>query len=206
MLIRFTKLGNTKFRYIFPIAILSINILEAVYREFQVYVTYQTITVDASGIVILGGVWNILNAIAGILCIITLTGCVGIKVSNDKSKDMIWPDMTWIYIIGYTLWNFAYVYNCISTRSMYAGVAILLAALVAEFVFKRGAWLQHRAQILSLYAMFPLSFDYQKSVYFQIIPVNTELTWMAISVVSFVFNVVSFIYMCYTIKKKRKIL
>ncbi len=204
MLIRFTKLGKRKFAFYFPLAILSLNIAEAVYREFQVYATFKELTVDPAGVLVLGGTWNILNAIAGVLTIVTLTGFVGIRVSKDKSQDMVWPDMTWMYIIGYTLWNFAYVYNCISTRSMYAGFGILLMAIVAEYVFKRGVWLQHRAQILSLYAMFSLSFDYQASAYFKILPVYTENLMMGISVVSLLFNVGVFVYMLYVMKKFKR--
>ena len=203
MLIRFTKLGQKKFAAFFPVAILSINIAEAVYRELQVYATYKTIAVDEGGILVLGGTWNILNALAGILTIVTLTGFVGIRVSKDKSRDMIWPDMTWMYVIGYTLWNFAYVYNCISTRSMYAGFGILIAAIIAEYAFKRGAWLQHRAQILSLYAMFSLSVDFQSASYFKVLPTNTETGLMALSVASFVFNLGVFAYMLYTMKKHK---
>lgn len=204
MLIRFTKLGERKFAAIFPVTILSLNIAEAVYREFEVFATYKVLEVDAGGILILGGVWNILNAVAGILCIVTLSGFVGIKVSKDKSRDMVWPDMTWMYIIGYTLWNFAYVYNCISTRSMYAGFGILLAAIIAEYVFKRGVWLQHRAQILSLYALFSLSLDYQKSEYFQILPTYNKTGLMAISIISLIFNLGVFAYMLYIIIKDKK--
>lgn len=202
MLIRFTKLGDKKFAAYFPAAILSINIAEAVYRELQVYATYKTMVVDEGGILVLGGTWNILNALAGILTIVTLTGFVGIRVSKDRSRDMIWPDMTWMYVIGYTLWNFAYVYNCISTRSMYAGFGILIAAIIAEYFFKRGAWLQHRAQILSLYAMFSLSVDFQAASYFKILPTYTEAGLMTLSVTSFVFNLGVFAYMLYTMKKK----
>jgi len=203
MLIRFTKLGDKKFAAYFPVAILSINIAEAVYREFQVYATYKTMTVDEGGILVLGGTWNILNALAGILTIVTLTGFIGIRVSKDKSRDMIWPDMTWMYVIGYTLWNFAYVYNCISTRSMYAGFGILIAAIIAEYFFKRGAWLQHRAQILSLYAMFSLSVDFQAASYFKVLPTYTEAGLMTLSVTSFVFNLGVFAYMLYTMKKHK---
>lgn len=204
MLIRFTKLGKSKFAVIYPISILSINIIEAVYRELEIFMQYKTLQVDAGGILVLGGTWNILNAIAGIICIITLTGFAGIKVSKDKSKDMIWPDMTWIYIVGYTLWNFAYVYNCISTRSMYAGFAILTSAIIAEFIFKRGAWLQHRAQTLALYAMFSLSVDFQRSQFFRIVPIYKESNLMTISVISIVFNVGMLAYMIYTIRKNKK--
>ncbi|MGL5066304.1 MAG: DUF5692 family protein [Sarcina sp.] len=204
MLIRFTKLGQNKFAIIFPLAILAINISEAVYKEIEVFMQYKEITVDSANLVVLGGPWNIMNAIAGILCIITLTGFMKIRVSNDKSKDMIWADMTWIYIMGYTIWNMAYVYNCVSTRAMYAGVAILLAALIAEFIFKRGAWLQHRAQILALYAMFTLSFDFQQNELFQIVPVFEESMWMGLSVASLIFNIGVFAYMLYTMKKYKK--
>lgn len=204
LLIRHTKLGEGKFAALFPVTILSLNIAEAVYREFEVFATFKTLTLDPSGIYVLGGYWNILNAVAGILTIITLTGFVGIKVSNDKSRDMIWPDMTWMYIWGYTLWNFAYVYNCISTRSMYAGFAILTAALIAEYVFKKGAWLQHRAQILTVYAFFSLTVDYQSSGLFQIVPVNEPVMWQIISIISFAFNLGVFAIMIFTIIKKRK--
>lgn len=204
MLIRFSDLGKGKFATIFPGTILSLNIAEAIYREFEVFATYKTMTIDPSGIHILGGYWNILNAVAGILTIVTLTGFVGIKVSKDKSRDMIWPDMTWMYIWGYTLWNFAYVYNCISTRSMYAGFAILTAALISEYVFKKGAWLQHRAQILVLYAIFSLTLDYQSSELFQIVPVYKPVMWQTVSIISLAFNLGVFAVMIYTIVKNKK--
>lgn len=204
MLIRFTNLGKKRFAAIFPVAILSLNIAEAVYREFEVFATYKTLTVDPGGVLVMGGAWNIFNGIAGILCIVTLTGFVGIRVSKDKSKDMVWPDMTWGYCIGYTLWNFTYVYNCISTRSMYAGFGILFAALIAEYVFKRGVWLQHRAQILSIYVMFSLSVDFQSASYFKILPTYKESLLMGISVFSFIFNVGVLAFMIYTIVKSKR--
>lgn len=204
MLIRFTDLGKTKFAAYFPVAILSINIAEAVYRELEIFQTYKVLDVDPGGMVLLAGPWNILNALAGILCIVTLTGFVGIRASKDKSQDMVWPDMIWPYIIGYTLWNFSYVYNCISTRSMYAGFGILIAAVISEFLFKRGAWLQHRAQILAFYTMFSLSFDFQKSQYFQMVPTYKESMWLTMGIISFVFNLGVLAYMIYTISKNKK--
>ena len=203
LLIRFTKLGTKKFAAVFPAAILSINIAEAVFRELQIFVTYKTLTVDAGGIVVQGGPWNILNAIAGVFTIITLTGFVGIRVSKDKSRDMIWPDMTWPYVIGYTLWNYAYVYNCISNRSLYAGFGILTAAVIAEYFFKRGAWLQHRAQILSLYTMFSLSVDFQTASFFKVIPTYSTGALMSLSVLSFVFNLGVFFFMVYTVRQRK---
>jgi hypothetical protein len=37
----------------------------------------------------IGGPWNILNAIAGILSILTISGWYGIVVSKDKKMDMV---------------------------------------------------------------------------------------------------------------------
>ncbi len=105
----------------------------------------------------ISGPWNIMNAIAGILNIITICGWFGIFISKDKSRDMIWPDMLWMWIIAYDLWNFAYTYNCMSDHSTYTGLALLIACTVPTFFTKRGAWLQHRAQTLALYAMFAMA-------------------------------------------------
>jgi len=204
LLIRHTNLGLSKFAAYFPPAILALNIAEAVYRELEVYATYATLSVDAGGVLVQGGIWNIFNAIAGIITIITLTGFVGIRVSRDSSRDMIWPDMTWMYIIGYTLWNYTYVYNCISTRSMYAGFGILSAAVIAEYFFKRGAWLQHRAQILALYAMFSLSVDFQVSPYFQILPTYNTSIMFWLSALSLLVNIGLLGYTVAAIKNSRR--
>lgn len=204
LLIRFSKLGKGKFAYFFPVSIMTLNIAEAVYRELEVFATFKTLSFDAGGVMVLGGYWNILNAIAGILCIVTLTGFVGITASKDQSKDMIWLDMTWMYILGYTIWNFTYVYNCISNRSMYAGVGILGAALFAELVFKRGAWFQHRAQTLSVYVMFSLSFDFLKWPMMNIAPTYSLTALSTLGIASFGLNLLFFFVMIVTILKYKK--
>ena len=50
MLIRYTKLGNRKFAWYFPVAILGVNILEAIYRDYEVFATFKTMTTDAAGL------------------------------------------------------------------------------------------------------------------------------------------------------------
>lgn len=84
------------------------------------------------------GSWNMMNGIAGILNVITITGWVGICISKDKSKDLLWPDMLWFWIIAYDLWNFAYTYNAIPDHSFYAGIPMLLAPTFAAFFIKKG--------------------------------------------------------------------
>ena len=138
----------------FPPAILSFNILEAVVRDFQCFSFHGVV----DNIMIVGGSWNIMNGIAGILNIVTITGWMGIYAGKGKSKDMIWPDQLWFWIIAYDLWNYAYTYNCLPDHSFYCGLALLISCTIPAFVLKKGAWLQHRAQTLGIWCMFAMTF------------------------------------------------
>jgi len=159
------KLSEKKWALCFPPLILAINILEAVMRDFEVGATYTVPTIEFLHNQIqyyIGGSWNYMNAIAGILNIITITGWFGIcirkKNKKDSSMDMLWPDMLWFWIIPYDLWNFAYTYNCLPGHSWYCGFALLLAPTLCAFTIGKGAWLQHRAQTLALWCMFAQTF------------------------------------------------
>ncbi|BCJ93965.1 hypothetical protein acsn021_15340 [Anaerocolumna cellulosilytica] len=157
------RLSDKKWVLLFPPLILAINILEAVVRDFQVGVMYYGggNLVD-SKMYVLGGSWNFINGIAGILNIITITGWSGICIkkgtAKDKSRDMLWPDMLWFWIFAYDLWNFAYTYNCLPGHAWYCGFALLLAPTLCAFTSGKGAWLQHRAQTLALWCMFAQTF------------------------------------------------
>lgn len=156
MALRFIKgLDQNKFMKMFPAIILSVNILEAVYRDFE---CFSKSGVIENGLYLLGGPWNIINGLAGLINIITITGWTCVRVSKTRTKDMVWADQLWFWIIAYDLWNISYCYNCISDRSFYAGFLIIAACTIAEFTIKKGIWLQHRAQTLALYAMFTLTF------------------------------------------------
>ena len=54
----------------FPPAILALNILEAVIRDFQV----AGINGFHDGMLLVGGPWNVMNGVAGILNIVTISG------------------------------------------------------------------------------------------------------------------------------------
>ncbi|MDR2901298.1 MAG: DUF5692 family protein [Treponema sp.] len=160
------RLSDNKIALCFPPAILAINILEAVIRDFEVGMNFavmaQDPTADAA-VMLMGGSWNYMNGIAGILNIIIITGWFGISIrketSKDKSRDMLWPDMLWFYIIAYDLWNFAYTYNCLPHHAWYCGFALLLAPTLCSFTMGKGAWLQHRAHTLALWCMFAQTFS-----------------------------------------------
>ena len=130
--------------YIPPI-IFAINILEACIRDFQL--TGVNGIVD--GYLVVGGPWNVMNGIAGILNAVCICGFFGIIVSRGKKKDYVWPDQLWFWIIGYDLWNFAYTYNSVSDRSMYCGLILLAACTIPAFFIKRGAYAQHRVRTLA---------------------------------------------------------
>ncbi len=88
-----------------------------------------------------GGWWNWVNGIAGIVNIFCMTAWWGIYSSKDQ-KDMLWPDMTWCYILAYDLWNFEYTYNCLPTHSWYCGLALLLAPTFANHF-----WSHHPGEV-----------------------------------------------------------
>lgn len=158
------KLRHNKIALCFPPLILAINIMEACIRDFEVsqYVTPVMEYMNNQVQYYIGGPWNVMNGIAGLLNIVTITGWFGIcirkKTCKDKSQDMLWPDMMWFWIIAYDLWNFAYTYNCLPTHAWYCGFALLLAPTICAFTLGKGAWLQHRAQTLALWCMFAQTF------------------------------------------------
>lgn len=200
MLLRyFPKLQKNRFMLLFPALILGANIFEAVLRDFQVAGMNGVVQ---NGLYLQGGPWNIMNGIAGILSIVTITGWVGIRVSNNKYKDMVWPDMHWFYIVAYCIWNVSYVYNCIPNRSFYAGVILLSLSLIAGLITSKGVWLQHRAQILALFAMFSLTFPtYSTTEYFSITSTLNTLPLWILSVISLIANVGVLAFQLYQMKK-----
>lgn len=158
----------------FPFIIVAINILIAVGSDFESAIK-GAMSVDgwwlsSEGVWLYGGWWNVLNGIAGIINIFCMTGWWGIYSSKDK-QDMLWPDMTWMFILAYDIWNFEYTYLNLPTHSWYCGVALLLAPTFAAAVWNKGGWIQNRANTLAIWCMFaqivPAFQDYSK---FSVLP------------------------------------
>lgn len=186
---------------IFPPAILALNIFEAAIRDFQIfsYGLFEGGVVD--NLWTISGPWNIMNGISGLLNIIVICGWASIYISKTNTKDMIWPDMIWTWIIAYDLWNFAYTYNCISDHSFYCGVTLLLACTIPTFFIKKGAWLQHRAHTLALWIMFVMTVPRFADRLAPIPTSHNPKAFMLISTLAFIANVSLVIYQYKRIKK-----
>jgi hypothetical protein len=204
------RLSEKKWALCFPPLILAINILEAVARDFQIGAQYQGGGTLADGsMYVLGGSWNYMNGIAGILNIITITGWFGIcirkKTAKDGSKDMLWPDMLWFWIIAYDLWNFAYTYNCLPGHAWYCGFALLLAPTLCAFTFGKGAWLQHRAQTLAIWCMFAQTFPaFIDKGAFAVSSTYNTVPLFAFSLAALLSNIAVIAYMIYKVVRTKR--
>lgn len=138
----------------FPFIIVAINILIAVCSDFESAIKgWNCWWLSSENVWLYGGWHNIMNGVAGILNILCMTAWWSVHPSKDK-KDMIWADMTWVYIIVYDIWNFAYTYNCLPTHTWFCGIALLLAPTIAALCWNRGGWIQNRANTLCIWCMF----------------------------------------------------
>ncbi len=196
------KLGRSEAFKVFPFAIVAINILIAVASDFESAMrAFGTTWVSTEGVVLMGGWHNVFNGIAGLINIFCMTGWWGIYRSK-KGDDMLWPDMTWVYILAYDLWNFCYTYNCLPTHAWYCGLALLLAPTVANFFWNKGGWIQNRANTLAPWCMFAQVFPmFQDYSVFSVSSVNNPSVNLAVSLIALIVNVVAFAYIMHRAKK-----
>lgn len=95
----------------------------------------------------IGGYWNLITAVAGVLNIITITGLGKIFITsnaNQKVRGLIWVDMVWPWVIAYDLWNHAFLYNALSDYTWYCTLALLLACTIPAFTWAKGQWIWFR--------------------------------------------------------------
>ena len=196
------KLGKAHWFKAFPFVIVAINILIAVASDFESAIRA--------------------GSLAGLFNIVCMTGWWGIYSSKNK-QDMLWPDMIWVYVLAYDIWNFQYTYLNLPTHSWYCGLALLLAPTFAAALWNKGGWIQNRANTLALWCMFaqvfPLFQDASRfttvtSVYGEggiaaamgsTMPTVASPTAQGlISVVSFAVNVFVFAYILKRAKAQKK--
>ena len=196
------KIGKADWFKAFPFAIVAINILIAVVSDFESAIrAWNTTWISVEGVTLYGGWHNVLNGTAGLLNICIMTGWFGIYISKG-GKDMLWPDMTWVFIISYDLWNFAYTYNCLPTHAWYCGLALLLAPTVAAMLWNKGGWIQNRAFTLAIWCMFaqcvPMFQDYSV---FRVDSVNNPNINLTVSAIALAANILSVGYVIYRSRK-----
>ena len=196
------KLGRSEAFKVFPFAIVAINILIAVVCDFEsAFRAFGTTWISSEGVELMGGWHNVFNGIAGLINIFCMTGWWGIYRSK-KGDDMLWPDMTWVYIVAYDLWNFCYTYNCLPTHAWYCGLALLLAPTVANMLWNKGGWIQNRANTLALWCMFAQVFPmFQDYSVFSTNSVNNPSVNLVVSVIALAANVAALAYIIYRAKK-----
>lgn len=172
------KLGKAHWFKAFPFVIVGINILIAVASDFESAIRAYNLTgnlagafwYSSEGVWVYGGWWNVLNGIAGILNIFCMTAWWSIYTSKDQ-KDMLWPDMTWCFILAYDVWNFEYTYLNLPTHAWYCGLALLLAPTFANALWNKGGWIQNRANTLAIWCMFAQVFPlFQDNSKFSVVP------------------------------------
>lgn len=137
-LLRTTKLGsNAKLITWTTYAFLAVNIIEATVRD-----------------AIVGNTANYLNAVAGFLLIATLEKLRTVHIDKKESyRDLLWSGMTLPWIVGYTLWNWVFIYLNFGFQSSVMHVAVLVSALLVV-LRNKDRWLQARAFTLGMYFIF----------------------------------------------------
>jgi hypothetical protein len=194
------KMQATKWCYTLVPAILALNILEAVAREVEVMGMHGVI----DDMFYMGGPWNAMNAVAGILNLLTICGWFGVVISNDKHHTFVWPDMMWFWIIAYDLWNFAYVYNCVTDRAFYSA-ALLISCTIPAFTIKKGAWAQHRVHTLALYMMLMMTIpNFFVDSKFAVASTHNPTAFYTVSILALLANVAVAGYQVWTIINKKK--
>ena len=199
------SIGKTDWFKVFPFLIVAANILIAVVSDFESGIKGALSPdgwwLSSENVWLYGGWWNWLNGAAGIINIFCMTGWWSVYASEDQT-DMLWPDMTWVYIIAYDIWNFCYTYNCLPTHSWFCGFALLLAPTVAAFIWNKGGWIQNRAFTLAIWCMFAQVFPYfqEESIFVTHSTLDPGAA-TAVSIAALVANVAAIIYIAYRAKK-----
>ena len=204
MVVRFTDYHKRHKGYLALIAaILAINILEAVIREFQVGLLAFNGMVD--GMYYISGSWNYVNAIAGLLNMLLICGWFGIYGTSGKRKDMIWSDQSLLFIIAYAAWNISYVYSCAPGNSFYSGFGLNIAAIIPAVLWAKGTWMQTRAHTLSFWMIWVMTFPYffaTGSTFNVPLSYNPAANW-TLAIIAFALNVALAIWQVYRIVKYR---
>lgn len=175
-LLRVTRLGgNATIIQLIVYAFLVVNILEATMRD--------AVTGDTA---------NYLNVVTGFLLVATLEKLRTIHIDKiGRYMDLYWSGMTLPWIIGYTLWNWMFIYLNFGFQSSLQHIAVLASALIIGFTNK-DRWLQARVFTLGMYFILFHSFPHLNSVPSTDMP--NERLGLFLSLIPFAYMVVYAIF------------
>ena len=141
LVFRFTKFHQKDWVKYTIYLLFSINILEAVIKDI----------LELS-------VPHVINSLAGIILILALPKPTNLSInSTTKTRDLNWKGMDLGWVIGYTIWNWTFVYlNFVQVSAIH--LALLLTPLIVSFR-KTAGWLQVRAFTLGSYLLFAYTFN-----------------------------------------------
>lgn len=205
MVVRYTDYHKKHKGYILLVpGILAINILEAVVREMQVGIQGFEGMVD--GMYYISGGWNYVNAVAGILSMLLICGWAGIHGTTGRRRDMVWPDMTIMYIVAYAAWNISYVYSCAPGNVFYSGIGLNVAPIIPALFWAKGTWMQNRAHTLFFWMVWVMTFPYFFAIgsRFNVsVSYNPAANW-TLAIISLALNLGLAIWQLYRIIKYRR--
>lgn len=97
------------------------------------------------------------NCISGVLLLFTLPSVKEIRVDTHHStRDLLW-DIPMKWVIGYSIWNWTFIYTTWPEFGL-RHLVILLASLLIS-VRNTQLWIQSRAFILGVYLLIHFSYD-----------------------------------------------
>jgi hypothetical protein len=138
---RYTWMGRRRWMRRAAFYTFEANICEAVIQDLC---TGQTV--------------NYVNAATGLLVMITLAYRLDTLYVDDRNghRDAVWPSMTRGWAVGYTLWNWMFVYlNFPALAGQH--LAVLTSAAVVSIAFPQ-LWPQARVYTLTAYLLLLFSF------------------------------------------------
>ncbi len=186
-LIRYTSMGKLNWVKLVAALFLGVNILEAVSQDFS-----------------MGYAPNVMNGIAGLLNTVTLFyGWKQIGPDKSKTKDMVWPKMTIMWIIAYDIWNITYVYlNFPGSTS--AQAMVILACTIPALFIKKGTWLQARGFTLAAWFMYYFTFPRFTEQMELLVPRNYNIM-LVVGAISMLINIVYLGMFINNIRKDKKL-
>lgn len=119
-----------KFIHNLIIILMSINIIEAIFKELEIIVTF--------------------NSLVGLLLILNIQ-CY--KNQKYETPYMVFP-FDWNWIILYTIWNLCFVY---SSKCTISSCVILITPIVLSLIYGSETWIYHRTISLLIHLIMRVS-------------------------------------------------